>query len=142
MRKDDGHGVQPVAQIMRDDSERDQQTDLRAGLEADADRDPVEEAVRDQAGRGQRAQFRLMRVFGVNVFAGAMQSGVALEPEKGQEADRGNRHVGWSAERKNLGQDVEQRNCQHGAGAETEQQMEAVAKPNRRHPAHNRSRQR
>ena len=48
MRENDGHRVQPVAEIVRDYAERNQQSHRRAHLKADADCDPVQETVEGQ----------------------------------------------------------------------------------------------
>src|SRR5580765_6299644 len=70
------------------------------------------------------------------MFARAMERRVTLEPEEGEESNGNDRHVRSAViERKNLRQDVEQRNCDHGARTETEQQMKPIAQPNRRDTA-------
>src|SRR5439155_18654260 len=50
-REHEGHGVETVGEIVRDHGEEDDDPDLRAGLEADADREPVQEAVKREAER-------------------------------------------------------------------------------------------
>ena len=60
MRKNDGHRVQPVAEIVRDYAERNQESYRRAHLKADADCDAVQKAVKGETGRRHRAKLRLM----------------------------------------------------------------------------------
>ena len=76
-------------------------------------------------GGSHRAKLLLMsRDFMMQMFARAMERRVTLEPEKREEPQRNDRHIRCAVvERKNLGQDVEQRNRDHGARAETQQQI-------------------
>src|SRR5579862_4341796 len=122
MSKNDRHGVQPVAEIVRDYAESNQKSHLNAGLKADSDRDAVEETVEGQAGCRDRAQLRLMSFRQVRMLARTMHRRVPLESEEREESQRGNRHVRFTVvERKDLRQYVEQGHRQHRAGAEAEQ---------------------
>ena len=130
MGKDNSHGVQAVAQIMRDYSDRYQQSDFPAGLKTHPDSDTVKKAVKRQSGCGQGAKFLLVSGGSVDMFARAMQCRVALQSEEGQESDRGEGHVGSpSVQRKDFRQYIEQRHGHHCPGAETEQEMQSIAKP-------------
>ena len=136
MRKNDGDGVEPVAEIVRDDAEGDKQSDLDTGLKANADRDAVEEAVKGQARCGHRAQLSLMGFRQVWMLAGAMHGGVALECEESEEAECRDGHVGCAVvEGEDFRQNVEQSYRQHGARAEAEQEMKPVAQADGGGPA-------
>ena len=113
MREYDSHRVQPVAEIVRDYAEGNQQPHLRAGLKADPDCNPVEETVKGQTGRGHRAKLRLMSFREVRMLASAMHRGVAFESEECQESQRGDRHIRRAVvECENFRQYVEQRDRQ------------------------------
>ena len=77
MRKNDGDGVQPVAEIVRDNAEGNQKAHLDAHLKADPDCYSVEKTVEGQARRGHRAKLGLMSLRQMRVFARAMHGGWA-----------------------------------------------------------------
>ena len=77
------------------------------------------------------------------VISAAMHRGVTLEREKSHETQRRERDMPRSTiDRHDLGQQVEKRDRDYRAGAEAEQQMEFVAKPEGRDPADARGRER
>src|SRR5579863_1826788 len=93
MCQHDRHRVKSVAQIVRDYTHRDQQSDLRAALKADSDRDTIEKAVKRQTGRRQRPELLLMRRRRVLMLARSMHRRVPFEREERQKSTSRERYV-------------------------------------------------
>src|SRR4029077_13390450 len=112
MREHDRDRVEAVAEIVRDHAERDQQSHVHAGLKSNSDCDSVEKTVHRETSGSHRAELLLMsRDFMIEMFARVMECLLTLEPEKREEPNCDDRHVRSAViERKNLWQDVEQRN--------------------------------
>ena len=109
---------------MRQDGDRDGDADACRGLEADAEREPIHEAVRGEAA-GTRPAALLRRPFVVVHQEQAVDDGVGEEAD-GRDGQERLGPVSAAAEPQRFGQEVEEGECDHRPGAERQDHIQPV----------------
>jgi len=134
------YGVQAIAEIVRDDRDRNGEPDGFRDLKGEADADAVHEAVADQRQCGEHTGAGMLMT-GVISLVRTMDQHELLEAVEQQETNRQRDHGQLAVATKlmrqfeALGQELEGNHAEQHPGGEAEHQVQFVAEPERTKPA-------